>query len=146
MYNGCCKYEVVNYLVFEVFSCKPTRLSSTTSNSNIPTSSFHDFANNKRSSAYRIFVSLSTAPTCRLCDFKDCFQFRMACSRIEQHTAQNITLLHSTCDVENTIAAVNNSGLSSVQPAQHLKVRVWNSLCLQCLKQRIMFYAVESFL
>jgi hypothetical protein len=48
-------------------------------------------------------------------------------SRIEQHRAQKITLLHSTCDVENTIAAANNSGLSSVQPAQHLKVRVWNT-------------------
>ena len=94
MYNGCCKYEVVNNLVFEVFSCKPTRLSSTTSNSNISTSSFHDFANNKRSSAYRIFVSLSTAPTCRPCDFKDCFQFRMACSSPELN---NIGLKTSPC-------------------------------------------------
>ena len=39
MYKGCSKYEVVNNFVLEVFSCKPARLSSTTNNSNISTSS-----------------------------------------------------------------------------------------------------------
>jgi hypothetical protein len=44
---------------------------------------FRDFAQNKKSSAKRIFVSLLEAPRCKPCDFKNCFQFRVACSNPE---------------------------------------------------------------
>ena len=57
-------------------------------------------------------------------------------SRIEQHRAQNISLLHSTCDVENAIAAVNNSGLSQCTAGATLEGTCLELLVLAMLETK----------